>query len=470
MGSEHPADEASELWRRARPVLRETLGEQPYRTYIVPIVPFSANAERVVLGCPTAEHRHRTILRCGTTIADVLAYLSRLERKVDFVVGPEARLAAERPADLWDGDATLPVAPLVQGSGEIERRSTLRNFVKGRTNEVAAQAAEAFADGAGVRREPLVLCGPTGCGKSHLLAAIAWRVLEHDPGKRVLWIGAEALLEKYLSAEGDLRAFREMLCDLDVFICDDLDGLAGKPSTPAIQAFFTHLEEAIAGAARAVVGGSVLPALMEHLPDGLKSRLARGQVAEMFAADLDLRVAIVREATRRRGHELPGFAACEQVLHLIAGNLEGDARVLLGALKRLEVRWLADRAEITIEVARACLSDFFRAHKKQANLGEIKLRVAAFYRIKLSDLEGRCREQAFVRARHIGYYLSRTMTQRSFPEIGRAYCRDHTTVMHGYDRISRRRVVDPDLDAEIEAIKRAIRERAGDPKKNTFFN
>ena len=449
-------NEAKDLWSRAQPVLREILGEAPFRTHIARIGALSATSELVTLACASRRHRDVVVERYGATITDVLAQLSKQVRRVAFVFGPDAKLAAQRPAGVWEGDATLPEPQMVAGSAAIDRKLTFRNFVNGKANQTARDQAEAFADGVDDMRGPFFLSGPTGSGKTHLAAAIVWRLLSRDPGKRALILTAEGFLEKALSPD-EWPAFVEAAQSADIIVCDDLQRLAGRTETAAAQSLFALLLDSIERDARLIFTADVPPLRMDFLPKALKVRLTQGVLAETPPANLDLRVAILREAVRRRRSEIEGFNVPENVLHLIAGHLHGDARVLQAALSRIEARLGAAGGEISLKSAANALADFFRAHRRVITIGEIKKAVASYYRMHVEDLEAQNRQREFVKARQICMFLGRQLTSRSYPEIGRAMRRDHTTCMHGDQRVRARIAKDAYLAAEVEAIKKSIR-------------
>jgi chromosomal replication initiator protein len=400
-----------------------------------------------------------------------MAYLSKKERDVTFVYRPEPKLAAERPAGIWAGDAAVPEHQLVAGSLHLDRMMTFKNFVVGESNETAVRAAEAFAGGNGLGTSPLFIFGATGVGKSHLLHSVAWRILERDPGKRVLYLTAEAFLQLFLSSlrERDTQAFKAAVRNVDVLICDDLQFLSGKMAT--MEEFFFAFDDLVGRGKQVILSADGSPSLMAEMPERLRSRLVNGGGVEIGAAGFELRLAILYAMVKRRTYDLPQFTVGDDVLRMVAARVQADARVLGGVLKRLELKSNGGAEAVTFEKAEIWLDDFLRAHNRRVTLNEIKARVAAYYKVKPSDLESPCRRREFVRPRQIAFYLSRTLTQRSFPEIARSYRRDHTTVMHGYDRVrTMLNAREHDIDADIDAIKRSIRDWACDPTKNTTLN
>jgi chromosomal replication initiator protein len=420
MAAEKPDNDINSLWRRGRSALRNQLGETLSRRWIDPIRGISADDERIVLACPSQHHRDTVVERWGEQIADLLARLSNKPRDVTFIFVPEARVVAERVVDGWTGDATLPAPQLVAGSVQLDRALTFKNFVVGASNETALRVAEGFANGTAACANPLLFFGATGVGKSHLLHSIAWRVLERDPAKRVLYLTAERFLQMFLASlhERDTQAFKTLVRSVDVLIIDDLQFLVGKTAT--MEEFFFTIDDLIGRGKQVILSADGSPSLMEQLPERLRSRLVNGGGIEIGAADFDLRLAILQAMAKRRAHDLPAFVIGEDVLRMVAARVQADARVLGGVLNRLELKSGAGADPVTFEKAELWLDDFLRAHNRRVSLGEIKTRVAAYYKVKVSDLESPCRRREFVRPRQVAFFLSRGLTQRSFPRSGRA--------------------------------------------------
>jgi chromosomal replication initiator protein len=352
----------------------------------------------------------------------------------------------------------------------LSRLHTFPNFVRANSNQTAFEVAEGLANGTMIAANPLCLFGPTGMGKTHLLQAIVWRLLERDPGKRVLYLTADGFLHLFLTAlrAGDTPSFKDLVREVDVCVIEDVQKLSGKTATT--EEFFHTLDDLIARGKQVILSADGSPSLMAHLPERMRSRLVSGGGVEILPGDFTLRLALLNAIVKRRAFYTPSVSIDGQVLGMIAARLQTDARPLTSAIERL-ISMSQDGAEaITFKNAEAWLRDFLREYNKTVSINDIKKRVTAFYKMKPGDVESICRQSKLVRGRQVVMYLARTMTPRSYPEIGKTLSKDHTTVMHGFERIRKRRLVEPDLDAEIEAIKRSIRDHANDPGKNNSTN
>jgi chromosomal replication initiator protein len=446
-----------ELWQRAREILRAEYGEQVFKTWIDKIRPVSMDDERVVLACPGPYLRERVCERFGERIANLLALLSKLEREVDFIFERPPELTARAAAAGWPGDAGLPALQLAAGSVPLDRSLTFANFVTGPSNHTAFHVARDVADASAFRANPLLFFGPTGLGKTHLVQATLWRMLERNPNKRVLYLTAEAFMQRFLSSlkERDTHRFKDIVRGVDVLACDDLQFLAGKSAT--IEEFFHTFDDLVSHGRQIILSADRSPSLVENLPDRLRSRLLNGGGVEITAPDFDLRLAILQAKAKRRAHERVGFAVGDDVLRMMAARIQSDARALDGALTRLASHHLAG-TPITLAGAETLLNDFIRKHDKRVTVGEVKQHVARHCRVPVKDLESPSRRRDLVRARQLVMYLSRVMTGRSYPEIGHSLARDHTTIMYGYEKMRDQCANDPHFKVEVDAIQRAIRD------------
>jgi chromosomal replication initiator protein len=445
-----------DLWRRVREILRAEYGEQVFKTWIAKIRPVSMDGERVVLACPGGYTRELVCERFGERIANLLAQLSKMERQVDFIFERPPALAAMAANTRWPGDASLPEPQLVPGSVPLDRALTFANFLRGSSNQTALHAAQGIAEGA-LQANPFFIFGSTGLGKTHTVQAMLWRMLERDPDKRVLYLTAEAFLQRFVSSlkEGDTQGFKDIVRGVDVLACDDLQFLAGKTATT--EEFFHTFDDLVSHGKQIILSADRSPTLIDNVPDRLRSRLMNGGGVEITAPDLDFRLAILQAKAKRRAHERPDFVVGDDVLRMMAGRIQSDVRALDGALTRLMTHHLAG-TPVTLARAETLLNDFIRKYNKRVTIGEVKQHVARHCRLPVKDLESASRRRDLVRARQIVMYLSRMMTGRSYPEIGHSLARDHTTIMYGVEKVRDLCASDPHFRAEVDAIQRAIRD------------
>ncbi len=329
--------------------------------------------------------------------------------------------------------------------------ATFDSFVVGKANEVAWTAARTFASAAVPGFNPLFVPGGTGVGKTHLLHAIAAEHERHWPQAHRLSCSAEQLVAAYGAAVRGGAGFEYELelRSADLLLVDHLDVLGRWPAT----------QDLLRRCVGAVLerGGRVVFAAERapHDLDGFCPRLLAlaegGLGVDVNAPDLELRLAIVQSLAAADSLELP-----DEVVAMLARNLL-DVRRLRGALTRLAVYSRCDRRRIDGEYARELLGDLLRAQRRYLSIDEIQTRVSDHFRILKAEMTSARRAREVARPRQVAMYLSKQLTPRSLPEIGRRFGgRDHTTVIHAVRQIEKLRLVDSDLDRDLRSLEREL--------------
>ncbi|MDI3283237.1 chromosomal replication initiator protein DnaA [Polyangium sp. 15x6] len=338
---------------------------------------------------------------------------------------------------------------------DLNPKHTFATFVVGPSNQLAHAAAIAAAGGGGRRYNPLFICGGTGLGKTHLVHAIAHRVLDERPGARIIYVSAERFTNDFITAiqhhrMDDFRAKYRVHCDL--LLVDDIQFLAGREQT---QEEFFHTFNALHGLDRQIVVTSdKYPQNLERMEERLVSRFSWGLVADIQAPELETRVAIVRNKAALEGIVLP-----DDVALYLAQVIRSNVRELEGTLIRLAAKSSLTgrpvdlafaRAEITAATPRASIM----------SVEDIQRAVCHHFHLRSIDLTSKDRHKSIAFARHVAMYLCKQRLKVSFPEIGRAFGnRDHTTVMSAVRKIEAQRDTDPQVRAHLEALERKL---AGD--------
>ena len=344
----------------------------------------------------------------------------------------------------------------------LDARYTFASFVEGPSNRVAFAAARAVAEQASnaVRFNPLFLHASVGLGKTHLLQAIATEALAVKPQARVVYLTAEYFMWRFATAIRDNNALtlKEQLRDIDLLIIDDMQFLQGK----SIQHEFCHLINMLLDSARqVVVAADRPPAELESLEPRVRSRLNGGVALEMGPPDYAMRLSILRHRLAAAQAEDATLEIEEQILEHIAQSITGSGRELEGAFNQLLFR-RSFEPQITIERVDELLGHICRAGEpKRVRIEDIQRIVARHYNVSKTELLSNRRTRTIVKPRQVAMYLSKIMTPRSLPEIGRRFGgRDHTTVLHAVRKIEDLTESDNTLAQEIELLKRLIAEQA----------
>ncbi|QYZ69966.1 chromosomal replication initiator protein DnaA [Neotabrizicola shimadae] len=363
------------------------------------------------------------------------------------VAEPSGQRPASRPRS---ADDDLPGA-------QLDARFTFDSFVVGKPNELAHAAARRVAEGGPVSFNPLFLYGGVGLGKTHLMHAIAHELMVRQPDLRVLYLSAEQFMYRFVQALRDrqMMDFKEMFRSVDVLMVDDVQFIAGKDSTQ--EEFFHTFNALVDQNKQIVISADRAPGEIKDLEDRIKSRLQCGLVVDLHPTDYELRLGILQQKAEYYRSQYRGLILSDGVLEFLAHRITTNVRVLEGALTRLFAFASLVGREITLELAQDCLADILRASDRKLTIEEIQRKVAEHYNVRLSDLIGPKRLRAIARPRQVAMYLSKQMTHRSLPEIGKRFGgRDHTTIMHGVRKIEELMATDSQLADDLQLLKRQL--------------
>jgi chromosomal replication initiator protein len=345
---------------------------------------------------------------------------------------------------------SLP-APIATALDGLNSKYTFENFIVGPSNELAHAAAQASAGGGGRRYSPLFLCGGTGLGKTHLLQAIAHRVLAEQPGKRIIYVSAERFTNDFIAAIQNKRmeAFRtHYRFECDLLLVDDIQFLAGREQT---QEEFFHTFNALHELDRPIVFSSdKYPQQLERMEERLVSRFSWGLVADVQAPELETRVAILRKKA-----QVEGIPLDDQVALFLAQTISSNVRELEGTLIRLAAKASLTNRPIDLAFAQGELSSV-SGRGKVLSIDDIQRAVCAHFHLRPSDLLSKDRHKTTAFARHVAMYLCKQKLPVSFPEVGRAFGKDHTTVMSAVRKVESLREQDPQVRAQLEAIEKKL--------------
>jgi len=438
--------------------LKGVIGDNNYVTWIAPLKLSSARDGVIHLSAPTnfvanwvnrhyADHILRCILAAGETISRVEITVDPATPRADRV---QRNLAAAPLAVAGRDDAEQPTAGL-------DPRFTFDNFVVGKPNALAHAAARRVAEGVQVTFNPLFLYGGVGLGKTHLMHAIAWELHARNPEARVLYLSAEQFMYRFVTAlrERQIMDFKNLFRSVDVLMVDDVQFIAGKESTQ--EEFFHTFNALVDQNKQIVISADRAPGEIKDLEDRIKSRLQCGLVADLHPTDYELRLGILQQKVALNRASYGDVVIGDDVLEFLAHRITTNIRVLEGALTRLFALASLVGREITLELAQDTLADILRSSDRKVTVEEIQRKVAEHYNIRLSDMIGPKRQRTIARPRQIAMYLSKSLTTRSLPDIGRRFGgRDHTTIMHGVRKVEELRGTDSQLAEDLELLRRLL--------------
>jgi chromosomal replication initiator protein len=364
--------------------------------------------------------------------------------QVDYVVADPSggfdRMAGEVQRDHGQGTNGRPLgmAPLFgTGAPSVRDRYTFETFIVGKNNELAHAAALGVAEEPGRKYNPLFIWGTVGLGKTHLLHAIANRVKRKFPTMQVHYTSSETFVNDMIAAirEGrneSYERFHNRYRHVDVLLIDDIQFISGKEGT---QEEFFHTFNALHGAEKQIVLTSDrAPQAMTLLEERLRSRFAGGLIADIQMPDYETRVAILRTWAEQQTIPVPA-----NVVDFVARRVQNSVRQMEGTLKTILQKADVLKVGVTIDLAESVLEGMGAGRKRrQVTLQDVLNAVSQHYKVDLAALTGKQRDKAIALPRHVAMYLMREETGASLPAIGHFIGgRDHTTVMHGCEKIGR---------------------------------
>ncbi len=468
-------------WRRVMTRLRAEVGDVEFRSWLEPMTLAGMDGDEATIYLPTKFLRDWV----RSHYADKLNALWQSEcpsvRRVDLRVARRAGAAVREPEA---ADVAVPEAtPVVERSASPERPPSQERvereeprpsgppggewtgildpklgfdaFVVGKPNEFAYACARRVAEHpASPGFNPLFLYGGVGLGKTHLMHAVGLELTRKDRPRpvNVAYMSAETFMYRFIASirSQSQMEFKHALRSVDVLMVDDLQFLIGKDNT---QEEFFHTFNAVVGAGKQiVVSADKSPSDLSGLEDRLRTRLGCGMVADLHSTTFELRISILEAKAGKSGLDIP-----YRVLEFLAHKITTNVRELEGALNRLVAHANLFGRPVTLESSQEVLHDILKAHDKRVTIEEIQKRVAEHYHIKLGEMSSARRARQVARPRQVAMYLSKQLTSRSLPEIGRRFGnRDHTTVMHAVARVTEIMAVDSGFAEDVELLRRML--------------
>ncbi len=333
-------------------------------------------------------------------------------------------------------------------AGDLNPLYTFEHFVIGASNQLAHAASLHVADQTSHRYNPLFICGPTGLGKTHLMQAIGHRRLSRRPGERVLYVFSDTFVKDVVSGLrfNRMDQVRQRLLNADVLLFDDVQFLAGKPTTE--DELFQTFNALYAAGSQIVFTSDVLPRDIPGLNDRMKSRFEGGLVVDIQPPDFETKVAILRHKA-----ELAQADLDDETAFFLAGKIKSHVRELESYFNRVVLVASMRGEKITRELAEEALRGILPDDSQRTSPAEILKAVATHYGLKPAELRARTKREAIVFPRQVAMYVLKESIGLSLPEIGRLFGdKHHTTALHSIRKIIARREEDADFDREVAAL------------------
>ena len=458
-------------WDRVAQRLRAELGEDLYTSWFARMEPEDLDSGRLTVSVPT-----RFLKSWIET-----HYLSKLhEDRRGGTGSPRQRACARAHAGRRCSQArhrrSASLSTARRGRSPARRRSprrrpprrplqldpaqTFDTFVVGPSNQLAHAAMCRVADaapGAAISFNPLFIHAGSGLGKTHLLSAVAHRIREKRPDRRVMMLTAERFMINFVVAlrQRDTLAFKDQFQAIDVLLIDDFQFLQGKTMQ---QEFCNAFNGLVDSRRQVIVAADVPPAQLDSIDLRMRSRLMGGLVVDIELPDLDTRRRILRSRYETMLKRDASVIIPDEVLEFVASRITGSGRELEGALNRIAAYQQFNQAAVTLDLASLVLRDMqANPDGSRIKIDDILKVVGRHFNVGRTDLLSPRRARSVVVPRQIGMYLAKKMTARSLPEIGRRFGgRDHSTVLHAVRKIEDQIKTDDRLAREVALLIRLV--------------
>jgi chromosomal replication initiator protein len=402
----------------------------------------------VYLGVPSQFARDWLSTKFHKDILRSLRGLSDSVRSVEYIISRGPKKQSEEVRPMTPSPAELPLES-VHARSNLNPRFTLQSFVVGPFNELAHAAAQAVIRKPGIAYNPLLIYGPTGLGKTHLVQAIGNHFRVQTPDRKVYYVTSEKFSMDYVSAlqTSKVQSFKEKYRQYDLLIMDDVQFLAGREK---IKEEFFHLFNHLYNNNKQLVFTSDQhPNVIQNLEDRLRSRFNAGMIISVTPPDHESRLAIVRTKASQHNVIFP-----DDVLEYLATTIEGNVRELEGALNLLLIHLEMRDTPLTIADAKVLLRGASTTTKKAISIPEVVRTIASFYGVDEASIYEKTRRKEVVRPRQVIMFLLREDFKISFPTIGdKLGGRDHTTVIHSCEKIKGDLSSDSTLSQELHQIR-----------------
>jgi chromosomal replication initiator protein DnaA len=443
-----------EIWEKTLNIIKGELTEVSFNTWIKSITPISIEDDSVKLSVPNDFTRGILDSRYKELIVNALKLITSKKYNVEFLILSEEALDSTEPRQRKESRSKIMVND--EMSTMLNPKYTFDSFVIGNSNRFAHAASLAVAEAPAKAYNPLFIYGGVGLGKTHLMHAIGHYILQNNPKSKVVYVSSEKFTNELINSIKDDKNvdFRNKYRNIDVLLIDDIQFIAGKERT---QEEFFHTFNALHESNKQIILSSDRPPKeIPTLEDRLRSRFEWGLIADIQAPDFETRMAILKKKADVENLNIPN-----EVMVYIATKIKSNIRELEGALIRIVAFSSLTNKETSVELAAEALKDIISSRQsKQVTIDLIQDVVANYFNLKVDDLKSSRRTRNVAFPRQIAMYLSRKLTDMSLPKIGEEFGgRDHTTVIHAYEKISTNLKVDESLQNAVNDLAKRINQK-----------
>ncbi|BEP27670.1 chromosomal replication initiator protein DnaA [Helicovermis profundi] len=420
-----------EIWKNTLLVMKTEVTEVSFNTWLKTIEPITINENVFILSIPNTFNKEIVEGRYSSLIANAVKQITNKNYLLEFIV-PSESSSTNLTIDK-DIERTKIINSNLFDKPILNPKYIFNEFVIGNSNRFAHAASLAVAESPAKAYNPLFIYGGVGLGKTHLMHAIGHYILEKNPAAKVVYVSSEKFTNELINSIKDDKnvEFRNRYRTIDVLLVDDIQFIAGKERT---QEEFFHTFNALYEANKQIIVSSDRPPKnIPTLEERLRSRFEWGLITDIQAPDFETRIAILRKKAETDNIQIPN-----DVYEFIAKNIKSNIRELEGALTRIIAYSSLTNKEINEDLALEALKDIISSSKPKKIDSEYIIKfISEYFNIKEVDLISKKRTRTISYPRQIAMYICRELTDLSLPKIGEEFGgRDHSTVIHAYDKIS----------------------------------
>ncbi|MBS4534946.1 chromosomal replication initiator protein DnaA [Clostridium sp. D2Q-14] len=440
------------IWEKSLKLIKTELTEVSFNTWLKSIDPISIENNSIILAAPNEFTKSILEARYLTLINNAINQVSNSNYNITFIIpGEEINESNGQPKK---EKIETKKSEETHVKSQLRPKYTFDQFVIGNSNRFAHAASLAVAEAPAKAYNPLFIYGGVGLGKTHLMNAIGHYILDQNPNTNVAYVSSEKFTNELINSIRDDKnvEFRNKYRHVDVLLIDDIQFIAGKERTQ--EEFFHTFNALHEDNKQIIISSDRPPKEIPTLEDRLRSRFEWGLIADIQPPDLETRIAILKKKAN-----LENLNIDNEVFLFIADKIRSNIRELEGALIRIIAYSSLTNKEITIDLANEALKDIILENKnKKIDVNRIKEVVSKHFNVKIEDFNSKKRARAISYPRQIAMYLSRELTDLSLPKIGDEFGgRDHTTVIHAYEKISKDFNNDSKMKSTIEQIQKDLK-------------
>ncbi|CAI3590396.1 chromosomal replication initiator protein DnaA [Clostridium neonatale] len=439
------------LWEKTLNIIKSEISEVSFNTWIKSCQPISMSNTSIKISVPNSFTQDILNKRYKDLVANSIKAVCSKLYDIEFVILSDA--SDKENSKIKSDKPTRSIIVNDEMSSTLNPKYTFNSFVIGNSNRFAHAASLAVAEAPAKAYNPLFIYGGVGLGKTHLMHAIGHYILESNPNAKVVYVSSEKFTNELINAIKDDKneEFRSKYRNVDVLLIDDIQFIAGKERT---QEEFFHTFNALHDANKQIILSSDRPPKeIPTLEDRLRSRFEWGLIADIQVPDFETRMAILKKKA-----DVENLNVANDVMGYIASKIKSNIRELEGALIRIIAYSSLTNREVSVDLATEALKDIIsKKQGKHVTIDAIQDIVASYYNLRIEDLKSQRRTRSVAYPRQIAMYLSRKLTDMSLPKIGEEFGgRDHTTVIHAYEKISENLKTDDTLQHTVNNITKKL--------------